>query len=74
MIHRALDRAHTLRLDASTGPLELATVSEALLDEVSEALAEGYRKRAEHAARSKRRRRSARAGRRLRAYGIGATA
>jgi hypothetical protein len=47
-VHRALEAAHLARLAASTGPIELASQSEGLLAQTLEALAEGYRKRAEH--------------------------
>ena len=40
--------AHAARLAANTGGLELASISEPLLGEVLDALAQGYRKRAEH--------------------------
>ncbi|PRP90264.1 PD-(D/E)XK nuclease superfamily protein [Enhygromyxa salina] len=48
VVHRALELSHAARLAASPGGLELASVSEALLAEVLDALADGYRKRAEH--------------------------
>jgi hypothetical protein len=47
-VHRALEAAHLARLAASTGPIELASQSDALLAQALEALADGYRKRAEH--------------------------
>jgi RecB family exonuclease len=47
-VHRALEAAHLARLAASTGPVELASLSEPLLASALEALSEGYRKRAEH--------------------------
>ncbi|WP_181234026.1 PD-(D/E)XK nuclease family protein [Enhygromyxa salina] len=48
VVHRALETAHAARLAAGQGGLELASVSEPLLTEVLDALAQGYRKRAEH--------------------------
>jgi hypothetical protein len=46
VVHRALESAHLARLSA--GPLELASVAEALLTEVLTGLSDAYRKRAEH--------------------------
>jgi RecB family exonuclease len=48
VIHRALETAHAARLAANQGGLELASISEPLLAEVLDALAQGYQKRAEH--------------------------
>lgn len=48
VVHRALETAHAARLAANVGWLELPSISEPLLAEVLDALAQGYRKRAEH--------------------------
>ncbi|KIG13431.1 hypothetical protein DB30_08058 [Enhygromyxa salina] len=48
VVHRALETAHAARLAANPGALELVSISEPLLAEVLDALAQGYRKRAEH--------------------------
>lgn len=47
-VHRALESAHLALLAAGAGPVELASMSEALLASALAALSEGYRKRAEH--------------------------
>lgn len=48
VVHRALETVLETRLQGSEGPLYLATIAEPLLDELLEALAVGYRRRAEH--------------------------
>jgi hypothetical protein len=48
VVHRALETALEHRLARTEGPLELATIAEPLLAELLEALAVGYRRRAEH--------------------------
>jgi RecB family exonuclease len=48
VVHRALETTLENRLARIEGPLELATIAEPLLAELLEALAAGYRRRAEH--------------------------
>jgi hypothetical protein len=48
VVHRALETTLENRLARTEGPLELATIAEPLLAELLEALAAGYRRRAEH--------------------------
>ncbi|HLT39105.1 MAG TPA: PD-(D/E)XK nuclease family protein [Enhygromyxa sp.] len=48
VVHRAFETALSNRLAQVEGPLELATIAEPLLAELLDALAAGYRSRAEH--------------------------
>src|SRR5690606_31121032 len=48
VVHRALETTLAARLAHAEGPLELATIAEPLLTELLDALADGYRRRAEH--------------------------